>query len=92
MSHFILERDLSRHPLHYFVLLSLELIGLWGLIWFSYQRSLQLAILVTMTLAYIVWGIVHHQQHHDLHPKIIFEYITIAIFALLLIGSLIFHS
>jgi hypothetical protein len=86
------EKDLSRHPLHYFVLLSIQLVGLWGLFWFGYQPAMQLSILISMSVAYVVWGIIHHQEHHNLHIKIIVEYILVATLAVLLFGSLLLRT
>lgn len=92
MSNLTFEKDFSNHPLHYFVLLSIMLIGLWGIFWFNYYRPLQLAILVSMAIAYIIWGIVHHVQHKDLHPKIIFEYVLVSVLVVLIFASLLLHS
>ena len=75
MTQILFEKDLSRHPLHYFTLLSLQLVGLWGLFWFNYDHAMQFTILLSMAVAYVVWGVVHHHQHRDLHFKIIFEYV-----------------
>jgi hypothetical protein len=92
MSEIIFEKDFSRHPLHYFTLLCVQLVGLWGIFWFSYQPAMQLSIVISMAVSYVVWGIVHHQEHHDLHLKIVFEYLLVAILAVLLFGSLLLRT
>ena len=86
------EHDFAHHPLHYFVLLCVMLVGLWGIFWFDYHRLLQLGILVSMAASYVVWGVVHHHHHHDLHIKIVFEYLLVAIFAVLIFASLILRA
>ena len=86
------EKDFAHHPLHYFVLLCLLMVGLWGLFWFDYSPLIQLAILVSMSASYVTWGIVHHWHHRDLHIKIVFEYLVIAIFAVLLFASLLLKT
>lgn len=86
------ERDFAHHPLHYFTLLCIMLIGLWGIFWFSYSRPVQLGIILSMSVSYIVWGIVHHAHHKDLHIKVVYEYILVALFSVLIFASLIFHS
>lgn len=91
MSKIILEKDLSRHPLHYFVLLCAQLVGLWGIFWFSYSPTTQFAIIIYMSISYVVWGLFHHQQHHDLKLRILLEYILFALLAVLLFGSLVLH-
>ena len=92
MSSISFEKDFSRHPLHYFTLLCVQLVGLWGIFWFSYQPAMQLALLISMAVSYVVWGIVHHREHHDLHPKIVFEYLLVATLAVLLFGSLLLRA
>ena len=92
MSHIDFERDISRHPLHYFVLICIQLIGLWGIFWFSYLPMGQLVIVIAMAIGYILWGIFHHYEHHDLHPKIIWEYILIGLLGILLFGSIILRT
>jgi hypothetical protein len=89
MSKIVFEKDLSRHPLHYFALLCSQLVGLWGIFWFNYSPSTQFTIVIYMSISYVVWGIYHHREHHDLHPKVIAEYILFAILAVLLFGSLV---
>ncbi len=86
------EKDFAHHPQHYFVLLCILLVGLWGIFWFDYYRLLQLGILVSMAASYVVWGIVHHAHHRDLHIKIVFEYLLVAIFAILIFVSLILRA
>lgn len=86
------ERDFAHHPLHYFTLLCILLVGLWGIFWFSYNPMLQMGILVSLAVSYVVWGVVHHHQHRDLHVKIVFEYLLVAIFATLIFASLILRA
>lgn len=92
MSKIVFEKDFSRHPVHYFTLLCIQLVGVWGLFWFTYRPSVQLLILSCMTVAYVVWGIAHHRQHHDLHPKIVAEYLLVAVLGFLLLGALLLRA
>jgi len=92
MSKIVFEKDFSRHPLHYFTLLCIQLVGLWGIFWFSYQPALQLFILVSMALSYVVWGVLHHHQHGDLHIKIVLEYLLVALIGVLIFGSVLMRT
>lgn len=38
----------------------------------------QLFLVIGILLAYIVIGIMHHGKHHDIHPKVVLEYILIS--------------
>lgn len=49
------------------------------------NRDLQMAIAVLTTLLYIFWGIIHHLINHDLHTKIMVEYVLIGILGLTMI-------
>jgi len=89
MSAIIFQKDISRHPFHYFTLLCVQLVGLWGIFWFSYQAYIQMVILLAMAISYVAWGITHHHQHHDLHIAIVLEYILVAVLAVLIFGSLL---
>jgi hypothetical protein len=53
---------------------------------------MQLSIVISMAVSYVVWGIVHHHEHRSLHAKIILEYLLIAVFAVLLFGSILLRT
>ncbi|MDO8488417.1 MAG: hypothetical protein Q7S31_03860 [bacterium] len=92
MARLTFETDFAHHPLHYFTLLCILLAGLWGIFWFDYNRILQLGIVVSLGVSYIVWGIVHHWYHGDLHVKIVLEYVLVAIMAVLIFASLVIRA
>ncbi len=92
MSKITFEKDFPKHPLHYFTLLSLMLIGLWGVFLFSFQPALQLSVVVSMAICYVIWGVIHHQEHRDLHVKIVIEYILVAVLGILIFGSLLVRT
>jgi hypothetical protein len=86
------EKDFAHHPLHYFSLLCVLVLGLWGIFWFDYSRTVQVGIVVSLGVSYTVWGIIHHWQHKDLHLKIIAEYVLVASFAVLMFASLMLRT
>lgn len=86
------EKDFVRHPLHYFSLLCMFVLGLWGLFWFNYNPTLQVLIVVSLGVSYVVWGIIHHWEHRDLHLKIVFEYVLMAVFVVLMFTSLVLKN
>lgn len=92
MSAISFERDFSRHPIHYFTLLCIMLVGLWGLFWFSYKPAMQFSIVISISVSFIVWGIIHHYEHHNLNLKILVEYVLWAAFAVMLFGSLLIRT
>lgn len=92
MSRIVFEKDFSHHPLHYFILLCSQVVGLWGIFWFSHQPTMQFYIFSYMSSVYVIWGIVHHYYHKDLHAKIVLEYALFAILALIIFGSVLFRT
>lgn len=46
---------------------------------FNYDRQVQFLLLVLMTFFYLGWAMIFHHQRQELHPKIILEYLIMAI-------------
>lgn len=55
----------------------------------SYDRNFQLGVIIATTFFYVLWGIIHHLLNHDLHTKIVVEYILIGAFGLAVIFFLL---
>lgn len=78
----------SEHGIYYMLLIAiLSLCFL--LAYTSTDRSFQIGITVVATLFYVLWGIAHHLINHDLHTKIVIEYILIGAFGLTVIFFLL---
>lgn len=67
-------RDLK----HYLALMAILSIGLGAFLYFSYNRAVQIGIVVALSASYVVWGIFHHSLKKELHLRIILEYIAVA--------------
>jgi hypothetical protein len=63
---------------HYITLLSLLAAGLAAIVLFSSDKTFQVVLVWVLSFIYVIWGIIHHWIHKDLHPKIILEYLLIA--------------
>ncbi|HSW88029.1 MAG TPA: hypothetical protein VLG12_02600 [Candidatus Saccharimonadales bacterium] len=46
---------------------------------FNYNKTLQIAVLILISLFYVILGIMHHLIHHTITTKIVIEYIAIAV-------------
>lgn len=83
----------NRQHLYYYISLFIVLaLGIILAMQTSYNRSLQMTIIIITTLFYVGGGIIHHLLHHDLSPKIVIEYVLmgamgISIILFLLKGS-----
>lgn len=52
---------------------------------FPYDRVLQSAIVVSFGISFVVWGVVHHHIHEELHPKVVLEYIATAVLGIVVL-------
>ncbi|MDO8582967.1 MAG: hypothetical protein Q7R51_00365 [bacterium] len=79
---------LIKHSGYYIALLSILVLG-FLLAYNSSDRGFQIGAIVVTTFFYILWGIMHHFLNHDLHVKIVIEYILIGSFGLAVIFFLL---
>ena len=89
MKHLI--KDVSKHSAHYLSLLGLVLAALFGLMNFPYDKGFQSAIAVAAGVSFVVWGAVHHYLLEDHHPKILIEYVSIALLGVTILLSVIWQ-
>lgn len=82
-------KELSRHFVHYASLVGLLVVAFFGFVWFEFDRLFQSAIAISLGVAFVAWGLVHHHIHDDLHPKIVIEYIAIAALGVTVLLSVI---
>lgn len=66
------------HTAYYFIELFVLLFGFFLILAFSFQLYIQIGILGAVLLCYIVLGLLHHASSHNLHRKIIVEYILVS--------------
>ncbi len=82
-------KDRIRHLPHYFSLGGILLVSILGFWLFSYDKDFQIAILFSVAVSYIVWGVVHHKLNDDFYPSVLFEYLTIAFLGVAIVLSLL---
>lgn len=82
-------KGIARHLPHYFLLMGILVFGFGGLILFSYDRRFQVGIAVATAVSYVVWGIIHHYLHRDLHLEVVIEYMAVASLGLVVLFSII---
>lgn len=81
----------SKHLPHYLPLVGIFLAGIAAFIIFSYDRFFQMSVAISLSLAYLIWALVHHSIHEDLSWEVILEYLAISILGLSVLLSLIFR-
>lgn len=70
-------KKIKMHLGYYISLIAILAFGFLLVFLFSPNRELQIAVVTLTTLLYISWGIVHHLIDHDLHAKIVVEYMLV---------------
>ena len=74
-------KRLSEHTIYYISLVTILSLS-FLLAYTSSDRSFQIGVIVAATFFYVLWGIMHHLINHDLHMKIVIEYILIGAFGM----------
>jgi len=77
---------------HYLPLIGIFTAGILAFIFFAYDRQFQIGIALSLAVAHVAWGIVHHIVHKNLSLIIILEYIAIAVLGLSVMLSLILRA
>lgn len=77
---------------HYLALIAFLSFGLALFLVFNYNRQIQMGISLVMAGGYIIWGIIHHAIKKELHPKIILEYVLVAIVASVVVLFLLMRT
>jgi len=74
---------------HYLSLVVVLLAGVFAFWFLSYDKTFQVAVLFSMAIAYVTWGVIHHLVHKDFYPSVLLEYVSVAVLGLVIILSLI---
>ncbi len=85
-------KGMSKHLPHYFALFGILVVGIIGFAVFSYDRIFQMIVAVSVAVAYVIWGLVHHSIHRDLYFSVILEYLAVAALGLVMVFSLILRT
>lgn len=85
-------RKIAKDLPHYLSLIGILVFGLLLFSLFSYSKAYQIAVIIATASAYVVWGIVHHAIHGDLHSSVVVEYLAFAALGLTLAFFLIFRA
>ncbi len=84
-------KNFGKHLSHYLPLLGIFSLGVAGFVFFDYDRFFQMALAVAVAASYVVWGLIHHYLHRDLHLSVVIEYLIIACLGVVIVFSLIYR-
>ena len=78
-------KNLHKHFWHYLVYLVIFGVGLTLVVVTKGNASLQAMFLMMTAFIYFLWAMVHHYVHHQLHPRVVVEYILIVVLGTVLV-------
>jgi uncharacterized membrane protein YfcA len=78
-----------RSVLDYLILTLIISLAVILTLFFNGNRFYQQAIIIGLSLLYILWGTLHHLKEKNLHPKIILEYVLFATIGSVLVLGLL---
>lgn len=84
-------KDLYFHFLYYLVLITILGLGIILFYLFAGNSQRQFTVIIATSITYFLWGVVYHKLEGDLHPKIVVEYLLIALLAILLLHGAIYQ-
>lgn len=77
------------HRLHFVILVTILGIGIGLFFYTQSNRTLQLSVGIATSLAYVLWGLIHHAMQRDLYPKVVVEYVLMGLIAILLLMTIL---
>ena len=80
---------LNRHHAYYLLVVSTLTLCFVAVRTVGYTRQLQVLFVLTAAFLYVLMGVIHHKVEHDLHLRIILEYVGIASLGMAIIYFLI---
>lgn len=79
----------TAHLSHHLSLLGLVAFAFLGLFVFRYDPTFQTAIVISLGISFVIWGMVHHWLHEGLKILLVLEYIGVAAFGTVIFLALI---
>jgi hypothetical protein len=80
---------MKTHIVHFSILALILVVGSLTFLSLAGNPQLQAVTGITMAVAYVAWGIVHHSLRKDLHVRIVIEYILVGGIALVFLFALL---
>jgi len=85
-------KKIHRHLLHFVLLLGILILGMAAVISLGFDRRLQEYAVLAMGSGYVLWGAFHHASEGDLLPRVLLEYILVALLCSSILLSIIIRA
>jgi hypothetical protein len=86
-----MNKDRLLHFAHFFFLFIILFLGVMALYIFRGLQNQQFFVVEILSIIYFFWGCLYHHFKGDFHPKIVVEYLLIAIMAVLMLRGAIYR-
>jgi len=80
---------LAKKHLEYLVLIFASAIAITTSLYFSSDKQIVSLAVISFSVFYFIWGIIHHKSEGTLHPEVVLEYLLYSVLGALLIIGLI---
>jgi len=80
---------LAKKHLEYLILILASAITITVSLYFSSDKQIVSLVVVSFSVFYFLWGIIHHKSEDSLHPEVVLEYLLYSVLGALLIIGLI---
>lgn len=77
---------------HYLILFSILGFGLYLFRIFSFNRQVQIWLIVAIAFVYLNWGVVYHWLKKELHLRVVIEYLAVALLAAIMMIFLLLRA
>ena len=71
--------NIRSHKAYYLLLAGMQAAGFFLILFAKGDKKLEFTYIVLSTLFYLIWALVHHYLDHDLHVKVVVEYVLMSI-------------
>lgn len=75
-------KNLKTHRAYYLLLAGMQAAGFVLVLFAKGDKQLVMMYVILSTCFYFVWALVHHYVNHDLHAKVVLEYILMSLLGL----------
>jgi lipopolysaccharide export LptBFGC system permease protein LptF len=75
--------------IHFLVLVAILTAGVFTFIYVRPNTTIQLFVGIVTTVAYVLWGVIHHAIKKDMHQKVVVEYLLIGTIAIVLLVTML---
>lgn len=80
---------MKQSVIHFIVLIVILFFGVLTFLCVRPNTSMQLLVGIITSVAYVLWGLIHHAVRKDLHRKIVIEYLLIGAIAIVLLVTML---